>query len=113
MPIIGAHLASNVNQLAEAASKISLLSPDQFQISLPPKQELDGLAPVTPSLPASQTDSSPSTTPHKLEIVQTVSGNSSPSREVANILEEVEHFQGDVDDEEEDESPTVDGIFRR
>jgi len=110
MPIIGAHLASNVNQLAEAASKISLLSPDQFQISLPPKQELDGIAPATPSLLASQTDSSPSTTPHKLEIVQTVSGNSSPSREVANILEEVEHFQDDVDDEEEDESPTVDGI---
>ena len=70
-PSMTIHPTTNANRLAEAASKISLLSPDQFQLPFPTR----------------------------LEIVQTVSGNSSPSREeVANILKE--------------DSPTTDRSFK-
>ena len=70
-PSMTIHPTTNANRLAEAASKISLLSPDQFQLPFPTR----------------------------LEIVQTVSGNSSPSREeVANILKE--------------DSPTTDRTFK-
>ena len=67
------------------------------------------------SPPPSQTESSSSPAPHKLELVQTVSGNSSPSREVADILEEVGQYQDqdqDQDQEEEEDSPTADRTFQ-
>merc|ERR1719318_887923 len=112
------HPTTNSNQLAEAASKISLLSPDQFQLTLPARPDLvkeESFIPDSPSLTPSQTDSSSSPAPHNLELVQTVSGNSSPSREVANILEEVGQFQDQeqqMDEEEEEDSPTTDRTFQ-
>jgi len=98
---------TNVSQLAEAASKISLLSPEQFQLSpsLSIRPDIVGEEPTNIS-PSTNTESSP--VPHKLELVQTVSGNSSPSREVANILEEVGEYQEEEDEEED--SPTEDEI---
>ena len=112
------HPATNANQLAEAASKISLLSPDQFQLPLQVRPDLvkeESIITHSPSPPPSQTDSAASPAPHKLELVL-VSGNSSPSREVANILEEVGQYQYQeqvVEEEEEDEdSPTTDRTFQ-
>lgn len=70
--------------LAEAASKISLLSPEQFKSS-----------PVAP----------PAVIKPELEAGLTFSGNSSPSREVADILE-AGQYEDDVDgndNEDEDE----------
>jgi enhancer of mRNA-decapping protein 4 len=65
------------HQLAEAA--ISLLSPDQFK-------------PLPPNVAESE--------PSPVLLTHTVSGNSSPSREVANILEEVGQYH-DHDQEQE------------
>ena len=86
------HPTTNANQLAEAASKISLLSPDQFQLPYPTRRDLvkeESIISNSPPPPPIQTDSCHSPAPHKLELVQTASGNSSPSRELANILKEV------------------------
>jgi len=83
------------HQLAEAASKISLLSPDQFQpVPLPAREEESPTKPESDTAPLLQ--------------AQTVSGNSSPSREVANIMEEVGQYHDqdqEVEDEEEENSP--------
>ena len=78
------NMPSSMPGLAEAATKISLLSPEQFQSP-----------PVAPPAVI------------KPEPVLTFSGNSSPSREVADILE-AGHYEDDVDgneneEEEEDE----------
>jgi len=73
------------HQLAEAA--ISLLSPDQFK-----------------PLPPNKAESEPS----PVLLTHTVSGNSSPSREVANILEEVGQYhdqEQEMEEEEEENSP--------
>jgi len=82
--------------LAEAASKISLLSPEQFKS--PPVSEQLLPAPIT-------VKQEPVTPP-----VLTQSGNSSPSREVAGILDDVQYRNNDdiedvndEDDEDEDE----------
>ena len=98
---------TNHNKLAEAASKISLLSPDQFQIPLPTRPYL--VMDDSASPPPSQAESSPA--PHKVELVQTVSGNSSPSRGVADILGEVGQYENQEQEEEED-SPTADRTFQ-
>jgi hypothetical protein len=93
---------------AEASSKISLISPDQFQFPLPARPNLvkeESSVSHSPSPPPSQTNSSPSHAIHKQELVKTVSGNSSTSIEVANILEEVGKYQDLEQMEEEEESP--------
>merc|ERR1719495_2451853 len=92
------------HQLAEAASKISLLSPDQFQpVPLPARQD------TTPV--EQESDPTP-----VLQVVQTVSGNSSPSREVANIMEEVGQYQDQEEEieeeEEEEENSPADRTFQ-
>lgn len=111
-------LTTNVSQLAEAASKISLLSPGQFQLppSLSSRPDLVGeenIILITFSPPANRMEFSPSPVP-QLEIVHTVSGNSSPSSEVADILEEVGQFREEQveDDEGEEDSPTADRTFQ-
>jgi len=76
---------SNVEQLAEAASKISLLSPDQFKI------KPDVVSASSLVAEASGEASEEEVTPPVLERVAhrpvvSESGNSSPSREVAHIL---------------------------
>jgi hypothetical protein len=80
-----------------------MLSPDQFQLPLPARPDLvkvKSIIPHSPSPNSGQADSSHSPAPHKLELVQTVSGNSSPSREVANILEERQYQDQEVEEEE-------------
>jgi len=72
---------SNVEQLAEAASKISLLSPDQFKIK-PDVVSASSLA-AEGSGEASEEEEE---VPPVHRPVVSESGNSSPSREVANIL---------------------------
>ena len=75
--------ASNADQLAEAASKISLLSPDQFKPS-PAKVQPDL---VTETSEEQEEPSCSSPPPPVLELVaRGESGHSSPSREVAHIL---------------------------
>merc|ERR1712227_133129 len=74
--------------LAEAASKISLLSPEQFQSP-----------PVSTSVPSNVVN---------IKQEPTFSGNSSPSREVAGILDDCVKYEdnsneNDEDDEEEEE----------
>jgi len=90
------------HQLAEAASKISLLSPDQFQpVPLPARQDTTSVKQESDTTPV-------------LQVVQTVSGNSSPSREVANIMEEVGQYQDQEEniEEEEEESSPADRTFQ-
>jgi len=69
--------------LAAAASKISLLSPEQFKAAVP-----------TPSLV-------------KPDPILTFSGNSSPSREVAGILDDCVKFETPDEEENEEEEEEV------
>ena len=111
---------TNANQLAEAAIKMSLLFPDQFQLPLPARPDLakeeTRASSLTHPPPDSQADSSQTPASHKLE--HTVSGNSSPSREVANILEGVMQYQDqeqeveDVEEEGEEDISPPDRTFK-
>ena len=77
-------MLTSLPDLATAASKISLLSPEQFSSSAPAP------AVVTP-------------VSVKQEPILTFSGNSSPSREVAGILDDCVKFETPDEEENEDD----------
>jgi len=95
---------SNIEELAEAASKITLLSPDQFKLSGPLVKEGFEEIDTHESELSSPLDSDLAQDVPLLETVEqdVNSGNSSPSREVADILAE---DKPDFREDDGEESP--------